>query len=64
MRYALGVEYDGSEFLGWQQLGEMGPSVQATLQQALASVADASVRVVCAGRYGCWGPWPVPGCAF
>ncbi|ACB92084.1 tRNA pseudouridine synthase A [Xylella fastidiosa M23] len=50
MRYALGVEYDGSEFLGWQQLGEMGPSVQATLQQALASVADSSVRVVCAGR--------------
>ncbi|AXI83989.1 tRNA pseudouridine(38-40) synthase TruA [Xylella taiwanensis] len=50
MRYALGVEYDGSEFLGWQQLGERGPSVQATLQEALASVADVPVRVVCAGR--------------
>ncbi|HHW4678247.1 MAG TPA: tRNA pseudouridine(38-40) synthase TruA [Xylella sp.] len=50
MRYALGVEYDGSEFLGWQQLGEGGPSVQATLQQALACVADAPVHVVCAGR--------------
>jgi tRNA pseudouridine38-40 synthase len=51
MRYALGVEYDGSDFLGWQQLGEHGgPSVQAALQQALASVADAPIQVVCAGR--------------
>ncbi|PPU40518.1 tRNA pseudouridine(38-40) synthase TruA [Xanthomonas arboricola] len=51
MRYALGVEYDGSEFQGWQQLGEQGgPSVQASLQAALSSVADAPVQVVCAGR--------------
>jgi len=51
MRYALGVEYDGSEYQGWQQLGEHGgPSVQATLQQALSSVADEAVSVVCAGR--------------
>ncbi len=51
MRYALGVEYDGSDFKGWQQLGESGcASVQATLQAALSSVADAPVGVVCAGR--------------
>jgi tRNA pseudouridine38-40 synthase len=51
MRYARGVEYDGSEFFGWQQLGEHGgPSVQATLQQALSSVAAAPVQVICAGR--------------
>ncbi|WP_045736912.1 tRNA pseudouridine(38-40) synthase TruA [Xanthomonas sp. MUS 060] len=51
MRYALGVEYDGSAFHGWQQLGESGgPSVQATLQAALSSVADVPVSVVCAGR--------------
>lgn len=51
MRYALGVEYDGSEFQGWQQLGEHGgPSVQAVLQDALSSVANAPVQVVCAGR--------------
>lgn len=51
MRYALGVEYDGSDYKGWQQLGESGcPSVQATLQDALSSVADAPVSVVCAGR--------------
>lgn len=51
MRYALGVEYDGSEFKGWQQLGESGcPSVQASLQDALSSVADSAISVVCAGR--------------
>ncbi len=51
MRYALGVEYDGSDFKGWQQLGESGcASVQATLQDALSSVANAPVSVVCAGR--------------
>ena len=51
MRYALGVEYDGSEFKGWQQLGESGcASVQATLQDALSSVADTPISVVCAGR--------------
>jgi len=50
MRYALGVEYDGSDFRGWQNLGEGGPSVQASVEQALSSVADAPVHVVCAGR--------------
>ena len=51
MRYALGVEYDGSEFNGWQQLGDSGgPSVQASLQDALSSVANVPVQVVCAGR--------------
>ncbi|MDX3932073.1 MAG: tRNA pseudouridine(38-40) synthase TruA [Stenotrophomonas sp.] len=50
MRYALGVEYDGSDYKGWQNLGEAGPSVQASLEKALSSVADSPVRVVCAGR--------------
>jgi len=50
MRYALGVEYDGADFKGWQNLGEGGPSVQASLEKALGSVADAPVQVVCAGR--------------
>ncbi|MFT4198697.1 MAG: tRNA pseudouridine(38-40) synthase TruA [Pseudoxanthomonas sp.] len=51
MRYALGVEYDGSGLHGWQHLGEGGPpSVQAALEQALSTVAAAPVRVACAGR--------------
>ena len=49
MRIALGLEYDGSEFAGWQwQPGRR--TVQAVLEAALSRVANAPVRVVCAGR--------------
>ena len=51
MRYALGVEYDGGGFQGWQGLGPSGPvTVQATLERALSSVADQAITVTCAGR--------------
>ena len=49
MRHALGIEYDGTDFLGWQRLGE-GPSVQGALEAALSFVADHRVEVTCAGR--------------
>ena len=48
-RFALGIEYDGSGFQGWQRLSH-GPSVQAAVEQALAFVLDHPVAVVCAGR--------------
>jgi tRNA pseudouridine38-40 synthase len=48
-RIALGIEYDGSRFLGWQtQPG--GGTVQDALETALSGIADAPVRVTCAGR--------------
>ena len=54
MRYALGVEYDGTDFHGWQRLSPHGqpgePTVQAALEEALSRVADAPVQVICAGR--------------
>ncbi|MDR1075919.1 MAG: tRNA pseudouridine(38-40) synthase TruA [Xanthomonadaceae bacterium] len=51
MRYALGVEYDGSGFRGWQHLGEEGgASVQGALQAALSRVAAVPLEVICAGR--------------
>jgi len=49
MRIALGVEYDGTHFCGWQ-VQEDVRSVQACIEQALAKVADHPVRVICAGR--------------
>ncbi|PNS08010.1 tRNA pseudouridine(38-40) synthase TruA [Solilutibacter silvestris] len=49
-RYALGVEYDGSAFHGWQRVEAGVRNVQETLETALSSVADHQVRVVCAGR--------------
>lgn len=50
VRYAAGIEYDGSAFKGWQYLGGGRPSVQETLEQALSAVADSPVSVMCAGR--------------
>ena len=49
MKIALGVEYDGSAFHGWQYQGDVR-SVQESLQQALSRVADHAVTVHCAGR--------------
>jgi len=49
MRIALGVEYDGSAFHGWQ-IQPQGNTVQAALQAALAQIAGHPVVVVCAGR--------------
>ncbi|MCX7167512.1 MAG: tRNA pseudouridine(38-40) synthase TruA [Rhodocyclales bacterium] len=49
MRIALGLEYEGSGFCGWQsQAG--GGAVQDAVESALSVVADAPTRVVCAGR--------------
>jgi len=49
MRIALGLEYDGSRFLGWQtQPG--GGTVQDCLEAALATIAGGEVGVTCAGR--------------
>jgi len=49
MRIALGIEYDGSRFLGWQtQSG--GGGVQDALESALSTIADHPVSTTCAGR--------------
>jgi len=49
MRIALGLEYDGSRFLGWQtQPG--GGTVQDALEDALSVIAGGVVSVVAAGR--------------
>ncbi|MFC3283786.1 tRNA pseudouridine(38-40) synthase TruA [Litchfieldella rifensis] len=48
-RLALGVEYDGSAYCGWQRL-KHAPSVQAEVEKALGKVAGQPVRVHCSGR--------------
>lgn len=49
MRIALGLEYDGSAFCGWQtQPGGCG--VQDHLQAALSKLADEPIEVTAAGR--------------
>ena len=49
VRIALGIEYDGSAYAGWQQQSH-APSVQAELQRALAGVATHEVTLTAAGR--------------
>jgi tRNA pseudouridine38-40 synthase len=49
MRYAVGVEYDGTAFHGWQ-IQDGVRTVQEQIQQALSQVANHSVKVQCAGR--------------
>lgn len=50
MRVALGIEYDGSAFHGWQAQQPGVRTVQDALEVALGKVANHPVRVVCAGR--------------
>ena len=49
-RIALGVEYKGTRYRGWQRQASGVPSVQQALEQALSKVADHPVSVICAGR--------------
>lgn len=48
-RIALGVEYNGSQFCGWQHQPQ-GCGVQDALERALAQIAGDAVLVVAAGR--------------
>ena len=50
MRVAVGVQYDGAGFQGWQAQRPGVRTVQTVLEQALGRVANQPVRLVCAGR--------------
>lgn len=56
-RYAMGIEYDGSGFSGWQRLSKHGQSdpegyltLQSLIEEALSFVAGAPIETLCAGR--------------
>ena len=49
MRIALGIEYDGTAYNGWQRQNN-GLGIQQRLEEALSAVADHAVDVTCAGR--------------
>lgn len=48
-RIALGIEYDGAAYYGWQRQRDVN-SVQEELEKALAKVANEEIEVQCAGR--------------
>ena len=49
MRLALGIEYDGTSYNGWQRQ-KTGSGVQQRVEKALSVVANHPVVVICAGR--------------
>jgi len=49
MRIAIGIEYDGGNYVGWQRQ-RSGVGVQDCIEKAIAVVADEPVETICAGR--------------
>ncbi len=48
-KIALGIEYDGSAYNGWQSQ-KHGYGVQQAVEKAISTVADQEISVICAGR--------------
>jgi tRNA pseudouridine38-40 synthase len=48
-RIALGIEYDGHEFYGWQAQTDLN-TVQANLETAITKISGESTKLICAGR--------------
>lgn len=49
IRYAVGIEYAGTDYSGWQKQ-DHASSVQQHLENAIGFVANHPVQLVCAGR--------------
>jgi tRNA pseudouridine38-40 synthase len=49
MRYALGIEYDGKNYCGWQRQNNV-VTVQEKVEKALSVIANEPIQVICAGR--------------
>ncbi len=49
-RIALGIEYQGTDFHGWQKQSHDPVTLQAALEAALSEVAQTPIHVICAGR--------------
>ena len=49
MKIALGIEYAGYNYYGWQKQS-ISPTIQETVESALSDIANEIVNVYCAGR--------------
>lgn len=49
MRLAIGIEYNGTHYHGWQAQDNL-PTVQQSLELAIARVANHPIELTCAGR--------------
>lgn len=49
-RYALGLEYLGTKYKGWQKQKKTNQTIQYFLEESLSKIADEQVKVFCSGR--------------
>ena len=49
MKIALGIEYSGTQYCGWQ-CQDIPNSVQENVENALSKIADQQIKICCAGR--------------
>ena len=49
MKIALGIEYAGCNYYGWQKQS-ISPTIQETVESALSAIANEIIKVYCAGR--------------
>jgi len=49
MKIALGIEYNGKNYHGWQNQKEV-ISIQEMLEKAISYIANQKIKVICAGR--------------
>ena len=49
-RVALGIEYDGSEYYGFQKQKSTVQTIQGNLENSISKVANHSIKTFCSGR--------------
>ena len=49
-RIALGVEYDGTNYFGYQKQKSTKQTIQGSLEESISRVADHKVKTFCSGR--------------
>ncbi|CAL4320059.1 tRNA pseudouridine(38-40) synthase TruA [Buchnera aphidicola] len=50
LKFALGLEYDGSNYHGWQRQKKNITTIQEEVEKAASIIADHNVNIICAGR--------------
>ena len=50
LRIALGVDYEGSNYFGFQKQKATHQTIQGHLESSISKVADQEVKTYCSGR--------------
>ena len=50
MKLAIGIQYDGTRYHGWQAQKGLSATIQTQVEKALSKVANHPIQLICAGR--------------